>query len=161
MTHAELVQMGVKWLRGSHHKCTIVFAELSTRLPVTPDLLGFNYGGHVTHVEVKMSRSDFRADAKKISHRFPERYLLGDTRWYLAPDGCLRAEDMPEGWGLAVARGKRIYIVKQAPVSKERRRSVEVEFLVSALRRHELGIEWRHEEAKFAPYKRPKPRNRK
>ena len=48
-------------------------------------------------IESKVSRSDFKADAKK-----PERLFggVGTYRFYITPLNMLLPEELPEGWGL-------------------------------------------------------------
>lgn len=151
MTHAELVERGVRWLRGRAHNCTVVFAEISTRLFVVPDVLGFSAGGESTHVECKVSRKDFKKDKTKLSHSDP-RLAIGDYRWYLTPPGLLSPQDIPEGWGLAEVQQRRIIQVVPALLLENRIHRPELSILVAAVRRHELGVPWYEERAKFEPY---------
>jgi hypothetical protein len=65
----------------------------------SPDYLGWNSKGASTLIEVKVSRSDFLADAKKPWRRNPN-YALGRYRYYACPNGLIKKEDLPEGWGL-------------------------------------------------------------
>lgn len=150
MTHADLVARAVRWLR-SRHRCPVVFAEMTTRLPVTPDAIGFLRSGISHLVECKTSRSDFRADQKKIAHRLPH-LMPGDFRWYLTPPGLLIPDEIPVGWGLAECGPRQIRIVRDAPRIVRATERVEVDMLVSACIRHQLGVEWREDEARFAPY---------
>lgn len=67
--HRELCRLAGKWLRkpkfGSSY-CPYVAVELVTANPETPDVFGWNYWATVL-IEVKVSRSDFLADAKRVS----------------------------------------------------------------------------------------------
>lgn len=62
--------------------------------------------------EIKVSRSDFLADSKK-----PERHNggLGTYRFYLCPEGMIFPSELPAGWGLLYAKGKRIVSI-HAPI---------------------------------------------
>lgn len=69
-----------------------------------PDAIGFRYTGAVNSledgtvlVECKVSRSDFFADSSK-----PHRYSggVGNWRYYMAPEGVIRLDDLPPKWGL-------------------------------------------------------------
>ena len=46
MTHDQLVERAVKWLRGKH-KCSVVFAEIVTSARAVPDAIGFTGWGCV------------------------------------------------------------------------------------------------------------------
>lgn len=65
-----------------------------------PDAIGFRERSSVL-VECKTSRSDFFADRKKRYRAQPEVYApMGEFRFYAAPKGLIRVEDLPERWGL-------------------------------------------------------------
>ena len=76
--HRELCRLAGKWLRkpkfGSSY-CPYVAVELVTANPETPDVFGWNYWATVL-IEVKVSRSDFLADAKKSFRQQPEEDLI-------------------------------------------------------------------------------------
>jgi len=80
-----------------------------------PDAIGWKgSGGRSILVECKVSRSDFRADAKKV-HRHPMiRSAVGQSRYYLVPRGLLAPEEVPEKWGLLEVRGATIKVLKKA-----------------------------------------------
>lgn len=40
---------------------------------------------------------------------------MGHYRWYLAPKGLLKKEEIPPGWGLLEAKGNRVYRVSDPP----------------------------------------------
>lgn len=98
MTHDDLVKKACIWL-GGPGRCTVVGSEFTSwGCAESPDAIGWDYLGRCVVVECKTSRSDFFADAKK-----PYRSKvcgLGATRYYLAPQGLLKPEELPEGWGL-------------------------------------------------------------
>jgi hypothetical protein len=56
-------------------------------------------------IESKVSRSDFKADAKK-----PERFLggVGTYRFYITPLDMILPEELPKGWGLLYVDGKKV-----------------------------------------------------
>ena len=152
MTHADLVVRAVSWLRGRHN-CPVVFAEMATRVPMTMDALGFTRAGICHAVECKRTRSDFHADRKKVGHRC-RGMMPGDLRWYLTPPALLRPDDLPDGWGLAEVHARRVVVVVEA--SRQDRsltdRRVDVEILVSACHRHQIGVVWWAHNARFAPF---------
>lgn len=62
-------------------------------------------------IEVKTSHSDFLNDKKKFSRS--ERaesigYPMGNYRYYLCPEGIIKENELPEGWGLLYWNGKKI-----------------------------------------------------
>jgi hypothetical protein len=102
--HAELCMHAERWLRKSG--CGVTAIDLATVAGEQPDAIGWRYG-LTALCEVKVSRGDFLADRKKPWRARPE-LGMGDWRFYVAPSGILRAEDMPEGWGLLEFDGKRL-----------------------------------------------------
>lgn len=153
MTHAELVAVAVRWLRGTR-RCSVVFAEWAPlSVCEIPDAIGWDRGGHSTLVECKVSRSDFLRDRDKPSRRRGSA-SMGMRRWYLCPLGVLRPEDLPDGWGLAEVRGAsvpRVYVLRDpAPRGDHDHRS-ELALLAAAVWRHQHGIAWYPDRSRFAP----------
>lgn len=105
IAHKELVRAGLKWL--INNGCRVAFSEITSAANETPDIIGFRYNQSVL-IEVKISRSDFLADKKKIFRQFPEKGM-GNSRYYLAPRGLLKIEDMPVNWSLIEYKNGRIY----------------------------------------------------
>jgi len=138
MTHAPLVERAAAWLR-SKQNCTIVFAEMVTYAPSTPDAIGWA-SGFSRLVEVKVSRGDFFRDRKKVAHRRPESGM-GRRRWYMTPAGLVRAEEIPPGWGLVYVDGQKCVVVVEAPSRElEQLEHVhEARILASAIRRLTTG----------------------
>jgi hypothetical protein len=97
--HDELCKQGQRWLKKtigarlaiSEMVCCNTYGEI-------PDVIGWK-GGYSILIECKTSRSDFKVDAKKIFRQFPE-FGMGTFRLYLCPDGLIKPEELPEGWGL-------------------------------------------------------------
>lgn len=133
LTHAELVELAVAWLRRTHR---VVFSELGSVGSEIPDAIGFK-GGFSTLAECKTTRSDFCADGKKFWRRCPH-LGMGVWRWFLCPAGVIQVEDLPERWGLIWVRNGRLRIQRRAaPFSFPETARYESEILVSALRRLE------------------------
>lgn len=152
MTHDELVGRAVRWLRGTK-RCGVVLAEVSGSGFEQPDAIGWKIGGtHSVLVECKTSRPDFLRDAKKWHRR--AGLGMGMERYYLAPPGVIRAEELQNGWGLAEV-GARIRVVQEAELrtrcpDRQRR---EIGILFAALRKAQLGLpmdRW-HKEASHEP----------
>ncbi len=76
----------------------VAAAEVSTSASYQPDAIGWRYGSDVLVVEVKVSRSDYRADADKVAHRAGR--IPGKRRWYCTPKGLIMPSELREGWGL-------------------------------------------------------------
>lgn len=138
-THKELVARSVRWLR-TEHRCKLIFAEMVTAASTTPDAIGWSHDGFSRLVEVKISRSDFFSDRKKLASLAPD-WAMGRRRWYFTPEGLVRPEEVPEGWGLAYAAGKKVKIALEAPerVLGSFAQAEETLLLLSAIRRLSLG----------------------
>lgn len=104
-SHAQLCDVAVKWLKRPHSAggpgCLIAISEVATGWTgEIPDAIGFSlshWETGATVVEVKVSRSDFLADRRK-----PHRLVggVGAWRYYMAPRGLIRLDELPAGWGL-------------------------------------------------------------
>ena len=101
--HQRLQQAAARWLKrqqcGPHRRsgCPVVVLDIETCASETPDVIAWNSMISVM-VECKASRADFLRDAKK-----PHRILtqgIGNRRYYAAPEGMLKPEEMPVDWGL-------------------------------------------------------------
>ncbi|MHD0644771.1 hypothetical protein ACYPKM_04000 [Pseudomonas aeruginosa] len=95
--HKQLVQLGVKWMKKNGFG--VVASELTCfGSREQPDVIGFRSESSAI-IEAKASRADFLADKKK-----PERYIpgkgLGIYRFYLCPEGLIKPDELPTGWGL-------------------------------------------------------------
>ena len=122
MTHAQLVQKAVAWLR--FYRCGVVLSEL---------------------VECKISRADFLADRDKPFRRKQE-LGLGCERFYLTPADMLGPEELPAGWGLLECHNRKIRLLQ--PAAKNLRTATgfryEMNLLLASLRRVEIRIEPRN-----------------
>jgi hypothetical protein len=99
--HEKLCCKGVAWLkRNGFGVASLNVWGAGSRERV--DCIGFRQQCSAL-IEVKVSRSDFLADMNK-----PERQSggVGTYRFYLAPTGLLRVNDLPEKWGLIEASGR-------------------------------------------------------
>ena len=134
--HYQLCTEGAKWLRRRKHdwkKCeakpchvkgedgmfkfcphcktyNIVAVELNVTGAENPDVWGYD-GYSTVVIEVKVSHSDFKADQKKMWRNVVPEQQAGNKRWYLCPEGIIKPDELPEGWGLLYWDGKRIYPV--------------------------------------------------
>ncbi|HEY4052192.1 MAG TPA: hypothetical protein VGL74_00520 [Terriglobales bacterium] len=140
MTHERLVARAVSWLRS--YGCGVVLSEQSCASGETPDAIGWKRGCHSVVVECKVSRADFLSDRVKAFRQKPETGM-GCERFYLAPAGLLRPDELPPGWGLLELRGREVVGVS-ASVGKMRSARgfrYEMNLLLASLRRVEVRIE--------------------
>lgn len=114
--HRELCQLVGKWLhrpgRIDPPSCNYVAVEMVTANIENPDVIGFSSWTCIM-IEVKVSRSDFLADAKK-SFRIEATYGMGEYRYYCCPEGLITAEDLPKNWGLLYEVNGKIQIIQKA-----------------------------------------------
>ena len=88
MTHAQLVEKAVRWLR--RYRCGVVLSEQACVSGEMPDAIGWKRACHSVLVECKVTRSDFLADRAKPFRLKPEqgvgceRFYSG-SRWTGAP----------------------------------------------------------------------------
>jgi hypothetical protein len=140
MTHAQLVEKAVYWLR--RYRCGVVLSEQACVSGEMPDAIGWKRACHSVLVECKVTRSDFLADHAKPFRLKPEQGV-GCERFYLVPAGLVRQEELPQGWGLLeLHRGK---IETAHPSAKNLRTATgfryEMNLLLASLRRVEVRVE--------------------
>jgi hypothetical protein len=137
MTHAELVARAARWLRNTE-QCRLVLTEyIVTYSQEQPDALGWMNrwdDGHIRciNVECKTSRSDFLRDQDKFHRRAGK--CIGSRRWYMAPAGIIRPDDLPAGWGLCEVVGAKVRRTVEAPEipASTRNFDSELNILISA-----------------------------
>jgi hypothetical protein len=140
--HAQLVSKATDWLR-KRYGCGVVLSEQCCATGEVPDVIGWKGKCRSVVIECKVSRSDFLADAKKPFRTNPEEGL-GSERFYLAPAGIIRPDELPKHWGLLeCGRGDIAVVVKSGRV--DLRSPVgfmkEMDLLLASLRRVEVRIE--------------------
>ncbi len=140
MTHAQLVQKAVAWLRS--YRCGVVLSEQACLSGEMPDAIGWKRASHSVVVECKISRADFLADRDKPFRRKPE-LGLGCERFYLTPAALVRPDELPPGWGLLECHNRTIR--ELLPSAKNLRTTTgfryEMNLLLASLRRVEIRIE--------------------
>ena len=128
--HADLIDRAAAWLQKKG--CAVVITDMTHGGPETADAIGWK-GNYATIIECKASRSDFLADRKKDFRRRPERGM-GSLRYFCAPVGLIRTDELPPHWGLLEsAKGKLREAVKAT--HQDANKKEEVGLLLSALRR--------------------------
>jgi hypothetical protein len=140
MTHAQLVERAVRWLRV--YRCGVVLSEQACVSGEMPDAIGWKRASHSVLVECKVTRADFLADRDKPFRRKPEQGV-GSERFYLTPPGLVKIAELPAGWGLLELRRGRIEMVQAS--AKNLRTAAgfryEMNLLLASLRRVEVRIE--------------------
>jgi hypothetical protein len=140
MTHAQLVEKAVHWLR--RYRCGVVLSEQACVSGEMPDAIGWKRACHSVLVECKVTRSDFLADRGKPFRLKPEQGV-GCERFYLVPAGLVRCDELLCGWGLLELGHGRIEITQ--PSAKNLRTakgfSYEMNLLLASLRRVEVRVE--------------------
>jgi hypothetical protein len=143
MTHAQLVQKAVAWLRA--YRCGVILSEQACLSGEMPDAIGWKRACHSVLVECKISRADFLADRGK-PFRSKQEHGLGCERFYFTPSAMLRPEELPTGWGLLECHNRRIKLLR--PAAKNLRTATgfryEMNLLLASLRRVEIRIEPRN-----------------
>jgi hypothetical protein len=132
--------MAVDWLR--RYRCGVVLSEQACVSGEMPDAIGWKKACHSVLVECKASRPDFLADREKPFRQKPETGV-GCERYYLAPKGLIRIEELPSGWGLLEVSGREIEEIRRS--AKNLRSEIgfqyEMNLLLASLRRVEVRIE--------------------
>lgn len=71
-----------------------------------------------TIIEVKTSHSDFLNDKKKYCRSEEAEssgHQIGNYRYYLCPEGVIKPEELPDGWGLLYWNGKKVEKIVKTP----------------------------------------------
>jgi hypothetical protein len=139
MTHAELVDLAARWLRGTR-KCSLVCTERNApKAGEAPDAIGWLPDGVSILVECKTTAGDFYADRRKPSRCGAD--AMGRERWYLTEDGLLAGKTLPPGWGWAVVRNGRVFrVVHSAPSDDFSVLRAELPLVLALARRALIGI---------------------
>ncbi len=140
MTHAQLVEKAVRWLRA--YRCGLVLSEQASVSGEMPDAVGWKRACHSVLVECKITRADFLADRLKPFRQKPEKGV-GSERFYLTPPGLIKTGELPAGWGLLECRRGGIEMLQAS--AKNLRTAIglryEMNLLLASLRRVEVRIE--------------------
>ena len=140
MTHAQMVERAVRWLRS--YRCGVVLSEQACTNGEMPDAIGWKRACHSVLIECKVTRADFLADREKPFRQKPQRGV-GCERFYLTPPALIKLEELPTGWGLLEYRRGSIEMLH--PSAKDLRTAVgfrfEMNLLLASLRRVEVRIE--------------------
>jgi len=140
MTHARLVELAEAFLRRS--RCGIVLSEQGCSSGEMPDAIGWKGKNHSIVIECKISRADFLADSAKPWRRDPS-IALGCERYFAAPKGILKPDELPAGWGLLELHDRELKLVKKSSRKLRQPEGLmnEMNLLLASLRRVEVRIE--------------------
>ena len=152
--------MAEQWLRR-RYRCGIVLSEQSCAGGETPDVIGWKGSSTPSRakpraardgdpgscrsvvIECKISRADFFVDREKPFRKQPENGM-GCERFYLVPQALIRADELPQGWGLLECKGREITMAVK-PRRQSQRTEIgmkwEMNLLLASLRRVEVRIE--------------------
>lgn len=145
MTHKEAVEIAYKWVLNNG-SCGFAFKELVTIAGEIPDVIGFGGWDHSIMIEVKVTRSDFLADRKKVFRIHPH-LGVGKHRAFCCPTGLIKKEELPEGWGLIYisekGKAQAVHLPWRGPIETRHKgfqRNIDNErsLMYSALRRLHL-----------------------
>jgi hypothetical protein len=140
MTHSQLVEKAIRWLRS--YRCGVILSEQACVSGEMPDAIGWKRACHSVLVECKVTRSDFLADRAKPFRQNSEQGV-GCERFYLTPAGLIRREELPPGWGLLELRRARIEALQ--PSARNLRSAsgfrCEMNLLLASLRRVEVRVD--------------------
>lgn len=106
ITHSDLCYLTAKYFLESvaliEYKCLLVKEN--------PDVLMFDNYSNTTLYEIKTDIKDFRRDLLKphrIVYKLDSKMRIetfkssiGTNRYYVCPEGIIKKEDLPIGWGL-------------------------------------------------------------
>lgn len=140
LTHRNICIKAARYLRSKglqpYHRCQYSVCELE-RCGESPDAYG--WGGSTTQlIEVKVSRSDFLSDKKKLWRKNPS-YGLARYRSYMCPENVIKPSDLPDKWGLLYINEKGKISVVVDPEPQECNHIEEMNLITSILRREGIN----------------------
>jgi hypothetical protein len=140
MTHAQLVERAVAWLR--RYRCVVVLSEQACVSGEVPDAIGWKGKCHSVLMECKLTRADFLADREK-PFRQESGLGMGAERFYFAPARVISVDELPAGWGLLEYRRRTVEMVRRSRKDLRRDQGFrhEMNLLLASLRRVEVRIE--------------------
>jgi hypothetical protein len=151
VTHGELVQHAMVWLKDGRN-CRVALSRIAPGAEC-PDAIGFflqpiagrdvGYEWASVLIECKTSRADFIADSSKPFRVQPETGM-GRYRYFLAPKGLLKPDELPQGWGLLEPTPKAARIVTLATERTVWNRDAEFSMLLSVLNAYQAqGLDYK------------------
>lgn len=89
------------------------------------DVLALNRNDYLTEYEVKISRSDFKADAKKRKwqwYKMRIETMIPNYFYYVCPEGLILETEIPEFAGLIYATNEGLQVIKKSPLLHKKKR---------------------------------------
>lgn len=108
MNHKDIINASIKWCKS--HGYHLILEEFVAGHMENPDVLAFG-NAHSLMIEVKVSRQDFLKDAEKFPRRNP-KHGVGNYRYYACPEGLIKENEIPKGWGLIYIIDKKAKTIK-------------------------------------------------
>src|SRR3982074_2633441 len=108
MTHPQLVEKAVRWLR--RYRCGVVLSEQACTSGEMPDAIGWKRACHSVLVECKASRDAVLGRRAKSCRQKPEQGV-GSERFYLTGGHHIRPQEMTAGWTMLEYRRGRIHML--------------------------------------------------
>jgi hypothetical protein len=114
---------------------------------------------YCTEYEVKIDHSDFLKDSQKVikHNNYKNGILCPNYFYYIAPDGVISAEEVPEYAGLIEIDEKRMRKTKRAPLLTEE----EIDMSDAYRKMYNRWWDWRATDYKDILEHGPKPRRRR
>jgi len=88
------------------------------------DVLSLNKNDYLTEYEVKVSRSDFKADFKKKKWKWYEQRIeamISNYFYYTCPEGMILENELPDFAGLIYATNEGLKFIKKAPLPHKKK----------------------------------------
>lgn len=139
MTHRELCLFAAQKIRTGIHwdvpKCTYSIVEpFSFCSYEQPDVFAWNYWTTVM-IECKVSHADFLSDLKKPFRSEPERGI-GRHRFYCCPDGIIKEEEVPIGYGLLYVVDGKMKMIRKSERFERHNVNGEIGIVTSIVKRN-------------------------
>lgn len=139
MTHRELCLFAAQKIRTGIHwdvpKCPYSIVEpFSFCSDEQPDVFAWNYWTTVM-IECKVSHADFLADLKKPFRVNPERGI-GRHRFYCCPDGIIKEEEVPNGYGLLYVVDGKMKMIRKSERFERHNANGEIGIVTSIVKRN-------------------------
>ena len=120
----------------------VELSDITTCTYEAPDVIAYrqNVKDNICMVfEIKVSRSDFKADAKKKCRGYAEG--MGVQRYFVVPEGLVSPDEVREGWGLLYLSNGSLTSMKKSKIFPDDERNIfgEVNTLLNLMRR---GARW-------------------
>lgn len=132
VTHDALTRYARRWLLGTRRPpCITVIRHRGVRGEIA-DVIGWTMQGESVVIECKVSREDFKRDARKKARQGPG---LGTYRYVLVPAGLAIGLPFLPGWGMLELRGRqgRVFQVLSSTCFSLHKVEAETRILVAAL----------------------------